>query len=699
MEGREQPEILPSLPRHGSLSGFRERNGLGLATESPRESAKRTSIAAIYLLVIASVAASTLFRYTLNPFVGRKVAFITYFPALVFSAWIGGRPGGLLALILSTLAATFFFITPVHALSILKQPDQFSLLIFIAVGLSVSEISNSQRNAKRLAEASADEARSKQDELRKSEERYRRLIETANEGIITIDTDDRITSANASMAHMLGYTPSQMSGLSLYEILFPSDYEAARERRIQRRRGIAEQYELRLRHKTGQEIWAVANVTVMMEAGKYSGTFGLFTDITERKRTEQDLLARAERESVINRIGEAIRTSFDPAAMQETVSILLGEALQADRCYYVTYELSRDIMRIGRDWRRADLPSVAGEHDVSQFAWVLAELFQGGTAVVADIRASKLSADVQEQFGQRAVLAVPFFSGGDLVAALFAGMTEPRDWTPAEVDLMEQIATLTRAAVDAARVNQREHTIAQQLQEALQPAIPASAPGLELADFYRPALAEAGVGGDFSDVFAKDGNVTFLVIGDLSGKGLAAASQVATVRNMLRYALYNGRTLAGPIAALNRTLVEHQLLVGFATLFVGRYDAATRTLQYVNCGQEPGLIYRADGGYCEELGPTGPVLGSFDTAVFQDCEVVLRDGDTLALFTDGLTEVGPTRLTLLGVAGISDILRQHKSDETPSDTLTRLLTGVDEFARGGARDDVTVLVARVKSSR
>ena len=673
---------------------------MDLPTESPRESAKRTSAAATYLLVIASVAVLTLLRYTLNSLFNGKVAFITYFPAVVFSAWIGGRRGGLLALTLSTIAATF--VKPsAHVELAIKPPDPFTLFLFIAVGLSISEICNSQRIAKEQAELAAEDARSKESALRTSEERYRHLIETANEGIVTIDTGDLITSANASMAQMLGYTPAEMQGMSVFEIMFPEDHETARERRIQRQLGINEQYEIRLRHKSDREVWAVANVNVVMEAGKYAGTFSMFTDITERKRAEQDLLARAERESVLNRIGDAIRASLDPSAMQDTVSALLGEALHADRCYYVTYEPIRDIMRIGRDWRRPDLRSIAGEHDISRFTPVLSELFQGGTAVIKNTRTSTLSeraADVQEQFDLRAILAVPFFSGGDLVAAIFLGMTDPRDWTESEVDLVEQIATLTRTAVETARVNQREHTIAQQLQEALQPAIPGTVPGLELADFYRPALAEAGVGGDFSDVFTKEETVTYLIVGDLSGKGLAAASQVAIVRNMLRYALYNGRTLTGPIAALNRTLVEHQLLVGFATLFVGRFDALTRTLQYVNCGQEPALIHRAAYGACEELEPTGPVIGSFSSAEFEGREVVLHERDTLVLFTDGLTEAGPTRLNLLGVSGVAEILCQHEQEASASDVLSGLLSGVDDFARGGARDDVTVLVARVKAN-
>jgi serine phosphatase RsbU (regulator of sigma subunit) len=78
---------------------------------------------------------------------------------------------------------------------------------------------------------------------------------------------------------------------------------------------------------------------------------------------------------------------------------------------------------------------------------------------------------------------------------------------------------------------------------------------------------------------------TALTVFDLAGKGIAAASQVATVRNMLRYALHTGATVADAVTTLNRVLVEQELLTGFATMFVGVYDEASCTLTYANCGR------------------------------------------------------------------------------------------------------------------
>jgi len=268
-----------------------------------------------------------------------------------------------------------------------------------------------------------------------------------------------------------------------------------------------------------------------------------------------------------------------------------------------------------------------------------------------------------------------------------------------------------RKALEAERtqIAEREHRIAEQLQAALTPSVPGRIPGMALAKHYEAALAEAGVGGDFYDVFPMDKGCTALVVGDLSGKGLAAASQVATMRNMLRYALYRARTLAGALGGLNALLAEQGLLTGFATLFVGAYDSGAGTLTYVNCGQEPALIRRAVGGAAEHLAPTGPVLGSFDGAIFEARTVMLGSGDALAVFTDGLTEVGRSRTQMLGIEGIADMLveavtleqtesAERESAEAAAEHLVRrLIAGIDAAAQGGVtRDDVCLLVGVVE---
>jgi GAF domain-containing protein len=441
---------------------------------------------------------------------------------------------------------------------------------------------------------------------------------------------------------------------------------------------------------------------------------------SEQAQMLREAQARVKREALINQIGEVVRAAREPADVLRSVVEALGASLGADRCYYVTYDLEHVRGRIETDWYRKDagLSSMAGEYQLSDYAVNHdAGYHSGQTQVVEDVHehAQEMSLEsdsppvtLMDKLGLRALLRAPILSGGVMTVLAVAMAKGPRQWTTDEVRLVETIAAQTRAAVEAARIQMRERTIAQQLQAALQPPPTPNLPGLALEGFYRPALLEAGVGGDFYDVFSVEKGCTALVVADLSGKGLVAASEVAMVRNMLRHALYShGTTLADAVGNLSQILVEHNLLRGFATLFVGLYDQNERTLTYVNCGQEPGLLWRAVEGRIEELSPTGPVLGGFHAGAFTEVVVPLSPGDILALFTDGLTEVGPTRRDLLEIAGLSALLRECCTEaSTPTDpeseaksiaasVLSRLVAGVDAYARGGRPDDMCLLVGVV----
>ncbi len=446
------------------------------------------------------------------------------------------------------------------------------------------------------------------------------------------------------------------------------------------------------------------------EDGIVSGILVHGVDLTERKRLElaqEQLLiearTRAEREALLNRIGLAVRDSRDTDSIVQTVVNLLGEGLDVDRCYFVRYDQVRDVARVGQEWMResANLAPLVGQRlQMSRYSVDRDPRYtSGSTHVVNDIiafnpddAAPLLALDV------RALLRVPIEAGSQMTALAVAMSDGPRQWTPDEVRLMENAASLLRSVLELASLVQRERNIAQQLQDALRPVSPGSPPGLALASYYQPALAEASVGGDFFDVFSVETGCIALVVADLSGKGLAAASQVATVRNMLRLSLYTGETVSQAITTLHDALVEHDLLTGFATLFVGMYDQKEHTLTYVNCGQEPGLLWRADQNAVEALVPTGPVLGGFASGQFEQRTVDLLRGDVLALFTDGLTEVGPTRKELLEVEGVSALFlsccseNRERGVSNPQAIVDTLIARVDGFAQGGVRDDIALLI-------
>jgi PAS domain S-box-containing protein len=430
------------------------------------------------------------------------------------------------------------------------------------------------------------------------------------------------------------------------------------------------------------------------ELERHSHIRDLENRVEERTR---ELRATAEREQLLRDIGQVIRASHDPGEIEYQASRLLGAALHADRCFFTHFNLDRDYMRFGKDWYRPDLQSIAGDYKPSAFGVDIAPMFQGGgNVVIQDVTVEgwpETTVQAVTAIQLRSFIDVPLFRDDRLEAVLCVAMETPRSWTDEEVSLVEAVAAQTRTSIEAAGVLQRERRIATTLQDALLPRLPLYLPGMQLDYAYRAALDESNVGGDFYAAYAIDEQRYVLVIGDVSGKGLAAASQVAALQNILRYAVYAARTLGEAITQMNEVVIEHNLLAGFATLFVAIYDARTRTLTYCSCGHEPALVFA--GNAVEMLKTTGPPLGAMGGVQYKELRVQLAVGDTLALYTDGLSEAGPDRRTLLGIEGLTEIIRRRIGDGQVTKVASDVVADAVRFANGRLGDDICVIVAGV----
>ncbi len=134
-----------------------------------------------------------------------------------------------------------------------------------------------------------------EDSLRKSEERYRLLVDTSNEGVWAMDSNHATTYVNRAMAEMLGYEPSEMIGRKVEEYFYPEDEPFHKERMKQRHAGVDEVYERRFRRRDGSALWTLVSAKAIEDArGRFQGSFAMLTDITERKRAE-DLVRERER--------------------------------------------------------------------------------------------------------------------------------------------------------------------------------------------------------------------------------------------------------------------------------------------------------------------------------------------------------------------------------------------------------------------
>jgi serine phosphatase RsbU (regulator of sigma subunit) len=271
-----------------------------------------------------------------------------------------------------------------------------------------------------------------------------------------------------------------------------------------------------------------------------------------------------------------------------------------------------------------------------------------------------------------------------------------------DLDLLAALASHTGIALANARFHreslnqqrlQRDLAVAQQIQKSFLPLTLPRPPGVSFAADYRPALA---VGGDFYDVFWLSGDRIGCTIGDVSGKGVAAALLMARVSSDLRTSLLLQSSPAAALAAVNRELCARGQSDIFVTAVALVLDVPTRTVTLSNAGHMPPYVRGYVEGALQRIdAATSPPLGLFEAVEFAEASFPLAAGDALVLTTDGVHEATSPSGQQLGLERVEAALASGSSDTTA--VVARLDAVVRAHASGAAPyDDLTVLVIGVE---
>jgi serine phosphatase RsbU (regulator of sigma subunit) len=246
---------------------------------------------------------------------------------------------------------------------------------------------------------------------------------------------------------------------------------------------------------------------------------------------------------------------------------------------------------------------------------------------------------------------------------------------------------------EAERRAAQEIEIAKQVQARLFPQVRPEAKTLEYAGL---CLQARQVGGDYFDFLDLGQQRLGLVIGDVSGKGIAAALLMANLQANLRSQC--ALALTHPelfLRSVNRLFYENTVDSAYASLFFAEYDDESRRLRYANCGHLSGIIMR--GGHdCCRLRSTGTLLGLFQDWECKFSEFELAPGDLLALYTDGVTEALTDRGEEFGEENLIQRLRHYR--EHPCQAAVEAITNeVRALSPGDQYDDITLIMARCKA--
>jgi serine phosphatase RsbU (regulator of sigma subunit)/catechol 2,3-dioxygenase-like lactoylglutathione lyase family enzyme len=246
--------------------------------------------------------------------------------------------------------------------------------------------------------------------------------------------------------------------------------------------------------------------------------------------------------------------------------------------------------------------------------------------------------------------------------------------------------------LEAERRAAQELEIAKQVQARL---FPQELPPLRTLQYGGACIQARQVGGDYYDFLSLGRDRLGLVLGDIAGKGIAGALLMANLQANLRSQC--AMALDQPqrfLRSVNQLFYENTADSAYATLFFAEYDDQTKRLRYANCGHLPAFLLRRDGAL-ERLDSTCPVLGLFQA---WDCSIderMLCPGDTLALYTDGVTEAFNDAGEEFGDQRLIEALRRHR-EQSAQAMVASIVDEVREFGADEQYDDITLIVAKCR---
>jgi serine phosphatase RsbU (regulator of sigma subunit)/anti-sigma regulatory factor (Ser/Thr protein kinase) len=259
--------------------------------------------------------------------------------------------------------------------------------------------------------------------------------------------------------------------------------------------------------------------------------------------------------------------------------------------------------------------------------------------------------------------------------------------------ILVQLAQIASVAIENVRLYQHEHEIAQTLQSSLLPPHLPEIPGVAVSARFRPAGEGDEIGGDFYDIFESGRNRWGIAVGDVCGKGAAAATVTALARYTLRATALHERAPSRILGVLNEALMRHTPDPRFCTVTFAAFEPARGTLEIASGGHPAPLLLRD--GEVSQIGRGGTILGILQDPWLVDDVIELELGDTVLFYTDGLTDAhAPARM--LSTEELSAELAKC-GGMSPPEVAARIEALALESSDSPPRDDIAIVVLALEN--
>ena len=454
---------------------------------------------------------------------------------------------------------------------------------------------------------------------------------------------------------------------------------------------------------------SLPEATIALASGDRT-TSGLLEAIEgARTKPEQSMAARITREgdllALISKVGITLLASSTLDETLEQIVSLVFEAVPADRCLLMMRDGDQEDMRVAVA-RLRDRVGEVGEIRVSRN--VMDEVVKRGNSVLtSDAQHDpRFASGTMVLQGVRSVLAVPLGVADNVFGIIYADspIAEGR-FTEDHLKVLTTLASVAAIRVENARLVEarlqqerleRELQLASEIQQRFQPAAPPQLPGYELQGISFPCYE---IGGDYYDFIRRPDGRLVIALGDVSGKGTAAALLMSSLHAAIHAQTGSHETLVDTISAVNRYLADNIPPNRFVTLFFAELDPESGSLSFLNAGHNPPLIVHA-AGTVEQLSSGGLPLGIKGDAEYREGRTHLQHGDVLVIYSDGVTEAASPSGEEFGPTRLYEVVSRNV-DASAAGIRDRIESALTKFSQGTqAADDITlVIVKRQAESR